>query len=162
MSAAPDGVRSVTSALPTGQLGRLSLLWRFALGPLAIGSGGVAMIVGSLLPWANVHSFSGPVHVAGTAGGAGKLMVGLGGVLVLLALLTYMAGGPEPKLLVVDTALFALLGLGLGWFETYHLGNLVGYEVQWGLYICVVGGFIAIVGVLCIVLGHVPRVRRAR
>jgi hypothetical protein len=119
------------------------------------------MIAGALLPWANVHSLVGPVHIAGTAGGAGKLMAGLGGVLVLLGVLTYLAGGSEPKLLLVDTAAFAGLGLGLAGFEIHHLGNLVGYQVSWGLYLCVLGGFSVLVGMLCIVRGNRPKMSQS-
>ena len=112
--------------------------------------GGVAVVVGSLMPWATITAIFGTISVAGTQGD-GTITLVLGGVLGVLALLDLVGTTSISKWLYVG---FGVAAAGVGGFDWVNLSQRLGEaqsefvqaSVGIGLVIVVGGGILAVVG----------------
>lgn len=114
-------------------------------------AGGIAMIIGSVLPWATVNTFLGSLSINGTDGD-GILSLACGIAVVLAALVAKERAGANGSILA------ALFGIGGGFFAVNAMinvggairgedfGGLASASIGIGVYVVIVGVILAIVG----------------
>jgi hypothetical protein len=119
---------------------------------LAIPLGGLVLIAGSLLPWSLIANGQ---RVAGSAGTAGQVDIGLGALLIVLGLVIGLE--PDINIVLVDAIATALIGLAVVAYEFHHLGRLEGYQVGWGLYVSGVGATGAMSGTAALLMSRNSR-----
>lgn len=116
------------------------------------GLAGLAVCIGSLLPWATVTTAFGTLSVAGTSGD-GKITLGLGVTLLVLAALQLSKNPLRPWVLTL------LVGAAAGAIAIYDLVNVSNKagelssafaraDVGIGLWVVVAGGVLAVVAAL--------------
>jgi hypothetical protein len=114
------------------------------------GLAGLAVVVGSIMPWASIATAFGTVSVAGTEGD-GKITLALGVGLLILAAVQISNANPGLRLFS------AIVGAGTGVVAVIDIANVsskVGEvssafaraSVGSGLYVVLVGGALAIIG----------------
>lgn len=114
------------------------------------GLAGLAVVVGSIMPWASIATAFGTVSVAGTEGD-GKITLALGVVLLILAAVQINSGSAGLRLFG------AIVGAGAGVVAVIDIANVsskIGAvssvfaraSVGSGLYVVLVGAAVAVIG----------------
>ena len=135
-----------------GQKGQFGFKDKFNLGTVLIFLGAVLAVVGSFMAWATVLalSFSG-------ISGDGKLTAMVGGVLILLLVFVY-SGGKVAKIVTITAAVAAgLLVIFVAVYDGTNIGragsNFLSASAGTGIYVVAIGGFLAIIGAVCLAVG---------
>ncbi len=110
--------------------------------------GGIAMIVGSMMPWGVVSSILGTVNHMGTDVD-GKYTLAIGVIVVLAAILAKETPGKPGSALA---GIFALIGGILAILDFNEISQIVGYEsgvvvsVGAGMYVLIIGAVFGTIG----------------